>query len=61
MKPTALPVHLDGIPNELKTIDRWVMWQLVQRKGRWTKMPLTVDGRAASSTDPNTWTTYDEV
>ena len=61
MKPTALPVQLDGIPTELKTIDRWVMWQLVQRKGRWTKMPLTVDGRAASSTDPNTWTTYDEV
>ena len=61
MKPTALPVQLDGIPTELKTIDRWVMWQLVQRKGRWTKMPVTVDGRAASSTDPNTWTTYDEV
>jgi putative DNA primase/helicase len=61
MKPTALPVQLDGIPTELKTIDRWVMWQLVQRKGRWTKMPLTVDGRAASSTDPNTWTTYGEV
>lgn len=61
MKPTALPVQLDGIPTELKTIDRWVMWQLVQRKGRWTKMPLTVDGRSASSTDPNTWTTYDEV
>jgi hypothetical protein len=61
MKPTALPVQLDGIPTELKTIDRWVMWQLVQRKGRWTKMPVTVDGRSASSTDPNTWTTYDEV
>ena len=61
MKPTALPVQLDGIPTELKTINRWVMWQLVQRKGRWTKMPVTVDGRAASSTDPNTWTTYDEV
>ena len=61
MKPTALPVQLDGIPTELKTINRWVMWQLVQRKGRWTKMPVTVDGRSASSTDPNTWTTYDEV
>lgn len=34
-------------------------------EGRWTrcvgKRPVTVTGRAASSTDPSTWSTFDEV
>lgn len=60
-RPTVLPVQLLGIPAELRALNRWVMWQLVQRKGRWTKMPKTVDGAAASSTDPSTWSTFDDV
>lgn len=60
-RPTVLPVQLEGIPAELRALNRWVMWQLVQRKGRWTKMPKTVDGAAASSTDPSTWSTFDDV
>lgn len=66
MKPTALPVQLSGIPSELKSIDRWVMWKLVQRtkpsgEKVWAKMPMTVEGKPASSTDPKTWTSYDDV
>jgi putative DNA primase/helicase len=37
------------------------MWQLVQRKGKWTKMPKTINGAAASSTDSSTWSTFDDV
>ena len=66
MKPTALPVQLDGIPAELKTINRWVMWKLVQRTKPngdkvWAKMPMTTDGAPASSVDPKTWANYDDV
>ena len=39
------------IPLELTTRDRWV-----RRAG--DKRPLTTTGRAASSTDPRTWSTY---
>ena len=60
-RPTVLPVQLEGIPAELRALNRWVMWQLVQRKGRWTKMPKTVNGAAASSTDSSTWSTFDDV
>ena len=60
-RPTVLPVQLEGIPAELRALNRWVMWQLVQRKGRWTKMPKTIDGAAASSTDSSTWSTFDDV
>lgn len=60
-RPSVLPVQLQSIPDELRAINRWVMWQLVQRKGRWTKMPKTINGAAASSTDPSTWSTFDDV
>lgn len=66
MKPTSLPVKLAGIAPELKAIDAWVMWRYVQRakpsgEKVWAKMPMTVEGRAASSTNPLTWTTYGDV
>ena len=39
----------------LKTQQRWVNWE----KG--TKIPLTTKGTRASSTDPETWASYEEV
>jgi hypothetical protein len=65
-RPTVLPVQLEGIPAEMRAIDRWVMWQLVQRSKPsgekvWAKMPKTVAGNAASSTNASTWSTFDEV
>lgn len=49
---------LGAMPAELVERTRWVRWRRVTRAGRATKMPLQLDGRAASSTDPATWTTY---
>ena len=65
-RPSVLPVQLNGIPQELKDIPRWVMWKLVQRSKPngekvWTKMPMTVDNTAASSTNAATWASYDDV
>src|SRR5690606_42031046 len=39
------------VPSEMTSRDRWV-----RRSAR--KMPLTCDGKAASSTDPATWCSY---
>ena len=61
MKPKALPVRLEGIPSELKEINAWVMWSYRQRHGKWTKVPRMIDGKNASSTNPNTWTSYGDV
>lgn len=65
-KPTALPVQLENIPQDLRSIPRWVLWRSVNRTkpdgtSVWAKMPMTVDARPASSTDPKTWTTFDDV
>ncbi|MFD7461328.1 MULTISPECIES: DNA primase [unclassified Streptomyces] len=44
----------DATPNELTTRDRWV-----RRDAK--KVPLTVAGMAASSTDSRTWSTHKEA
>src|SRR5690554_7007856 len=48
----------DPVPRELRSRARWVRWREVVRNGRGTKMPIQVDGRAASSTDPGSWVSY---
>ncbi|MBP2341111.1 hypothetical protein JOF41_007365 [Saccharothrix coeruleofusca] len=46
--------HRNKIPVELRERPRWVRHTAA-------KVPLTADGRAASSTDPTTWSTYEQV
>jgi hypothetical protein len=65
-KPALLPVLPENIPLQLRLLDRWVMWRLMKRvkpngEVTWTKVPFMVSGSNASSTDPKTWTTYEEV
>lgn len=40
---------------------RWLTWRLVTREGKNTKVPYTMKGTMAKSTDPNTWATYKEI
>jgi putative DNA primase/helicase len=65
-RPPVLPVRIEGIPASLRAIPRWVLWRNVQRtkpnrQKVWAKLPMTVDGSAASSTDPSTWTDFDSA
>ncbi|RYZ32039.1 MAG: DNA primase [Propionibacteriaceae bacterium] len=50
-----------GVPVELRRMRRWTRWSRIRRGTAVTKLPLTVDGRAASSTDPSTWATWDRA
>lgn len=40
---------------------RWVNWKHEERDGGKTKIPYAANGRMASSTDPSTWSTYNEA
>jgi hypothetical protein len=40
---------------------RWVLFRIEERKGKKTKIPYSLAGKMASSTDAKTWATYDEV
>jgi len=68
LRPTPLPVLADSIPEWLKSAPRWVAWRYKWKPpenkavGKWDKPPLNAKtGKAASSTDPATWSTFDEA
>ena len=51
--------NYENIPNELKSLKRWVLWKLKSDKG---KIPINAkNGYGAKSNDADTWTTFDEA
>ena len=57
-RPRALPLIGTQIPADLRALNRWVCWNYALRGKGWTKVPVTPRGRAASSTDPATWSAF---
>lgn len=56
--------QLKNIPPELRELRQWVVWRLLPGKGRNAKprkVPFTHTGDPASSTDPETWCSFDEA
>src|ERR1035441_179901 len=49
------------IPEELTRVPQWILWHAEVRDGKSTKVPYQANGKHASSTDPTTWTHYEEV
>ena len=45
--------------NAFGTQKRWLVWRAEIREDKPTKVPYAVSGTLASSTDPQTWSTYD--
>ena len=58
-------VQIDGIPDSIKTLRRWVLWRREYRGGKPTKVPYSAQlgggeerWPAARSNEPNTWATF---
>lgn len=52
----------ERLPLEIQGLRQWVVWKLLQRDGRATKIPVNpLTGRLASSTAPDTWATLDDA
>lgn len=51
------------VPDSLTELDQWIAWRYEQRDdGRPTKVPYQINGgHRASSTDPKTWSSFDEA
>jgi len=51
------------VPDQLRSVDRWVLWREEKRDGKPTKVPYCVHepNRKASSTDADTWTSFDDA
>ena len=54
-------MKLDQIPQELKNKPQWVCWRYELRNGKKTKVPMTPAGQCASTTGPNTWSSFEAV
>jgi len=63
--PARHPVPLDPyalFPDQLKAFAQWVVWRAEERNGRITKVPYCArTGGAGSSTNPETWSTYEQA
>jgi hypothetical protein len=53
--------NIDNIPAELRDRPQWVLWKRIERDGKPTKVPFSAAGRAASTVNPATWATFDDV
>lgn len=63
-RPEPLEFHPEPIPDALRDREQWVAWRYKFDADRdeWTKVPVDVNtGGFASSTDPDTWTSFDEA
>lgn len=55
-------VTTSAVPQEMKDRRQWVVWRREERDGKPTKVPYNaLTGERASSTDPSTWSTFDEA
>jgi|GEM_PF-5453236 len=55
MNKDIFPV--ENIPLELKTYKQWVLYKITADK---RKLPLSITGKSASTTDPNDWSSFDD-
>jgi putative DNA primase/helicase len=63
-RPPRPPLFPDRIPPVLMSHRRWLVWRYEwqPRRRKWTKPPYNpVTGRAAASTDPECWGTYEDA
>ena len=55
-------MNAERIPTELRARRQWLCWRREQRGGKQTKVPVdSRTGALASSTDPSTWSSFDDA
>lgn len=63
-KPKPIPpVEADGIPDELKAVNRWFPWHGVwkESKGKYDKQPYHADGYKCDAHNPANWMPFDDA
>lgn len=58
-----IEVNKEEIPEELKRLDKWVLWRAEwnNKKEDYKKVPYATEGNKASSTNSDTWNSFDNV
>jgi len=50
-----------NFPSELQSVPHWILWKHEDVGGRKTKVPYSVSGYKADTTNAKTWTTFDKT
>lgn len=59
MSVDELSKQYQNVPNELKSLKRWVCFKIIQNETKTDKIPINaLTGKNAKSNDPTTWTTF---
>jgi putative DNA primase/helicase len=62
--PSRAEINPENIPDDLKRLDRWVLWKYEQKLRKdgqgWTKAPYRPNGRRASHSDEVTWSSFED-
>lgn len=61
MKPLLIRPFFANIPQELQDINNWILWKLVVRDGKETKIPWSAYDQPAKTNDPSTWVAFDSA
>ena len=56
-----MTVYKNNIPQVLKDLNQWVLWNYEGRGGKRTKIPYQPNGKRAKSNDSSTWVSYKEA
>lgn len=62
LPPKVLPVVVANVPQVLRDRAQWVVWELMWKDGKWTKVPVNArSGWLAKTNDRSTWSSFDEA
>lgn len=53
--------NVRNVPEALQNVNQWILWRAVDRGGKIVKLPWSVYDKAASSTGPGTWSSFECV
>lgn len=56
-----MKIKFENVPEQLRDTNNWVLWKEILRGGKKTKVPFSVYGNPASSTDRATWSSFECV
>lgn len=54
-------MSIENIPLAMRELNQWILWRLVERDGKETKLPYQTDGKPAKSNDRSTWDSFVNV
>ncbi len=59
--PTFLRPNFERMPPELKQLPNWVLWIARWTGSKWSKRPIQPSGFGANTTNPQHWSSFDQV